>query len=89
MVEFVTILTISVALSMDTFSLSLGVGTMNLSKKKSLELSIIVGIMHFIMPLLGILIGTSILRFFQLNSNLMLGMILIFLAGQMLYDLFL
>lgn len=52
MMEFVTVLTIAVALSMDTFSLSLGLGTCNLTKKKSLTLSCIVGVMHFIMPCL-------------------------------------
>ena len=89
MLEIVTILSIAVALSMDTFSLSLGIGTCNLSKKKSLMLSMVVGIMHFIMPLLGIIIGNNIVNFFKLNSNLLLGLILLFIAGQMLYEIFL
>lgn len=88
MIEFITILTIAVALSMDTFSLSLGLGTCNLSNKKSLKLSIIVGIMHFIMPCLGIIIGKNLQNFFKINSNLLLGIILIFIAGQMLYEIF-
>ena len=89
MIEFITILTIAVALSMDTFSLSLGIGTCNLNKKKSLSLSVIVGIMHFLMPLLGVLVGTNLVKFFQINHNLLLGIILIFIAGQMLYEIFL
>ncbi len=88
MIEIITILTIAVALSMDTFSLSLGLGTCSLSKKKSLALSGIVGIMHFIMPCLGIIIGKNLRNFFQINSNLLLGIILIFIAGQMLYEIF-
>lgn len=88
MMEFVTVLTIAVALSMDTFSLSLGLGTCNLTKKKSLTLSGIVGLMHFIMPCLGIIIGNNLLNFFKINSNLLLGIILIFIAGQMLYEIF-
>lgn len=88
MVEIVTILTIAVALSMDTFSLSLGIGTCNLSHKKSLTLASTVGIMHFIMPCFGILIGNTVLNFFELNSNLLLGIILIVIAGQMLYEIF-
>lgn len=89
MVEFITIFTIAVALSMDTFSLSLGVGTCNLTKKKSLILSLIVGVMHFVMPFIGVLIGSSISNFFQINHNLLLGIILIFIACQMLYEIFL
>lgn len=88
MLEFITILSIAIALSMDTFSLSLGLGTCNLSKQKSLILSLVVGIMHFLMPLLGIIIGNNIVTFFKLNSNLLLGLILLFIAGQMLYEIF-
>lgn len=89
MVELITILTIAIALSMDTFSLSLGIGTMNLPKKKSILLSFMVGVMHFVMPFLGTLLGANILNFFQVSSNLLLGLILLFLAGQMLYEIFL
>lgn len=89
MLEFITILTIAIALSMDTFSLSLGLGTCNLSKKKMITLSLIVGIMHFIMPFIGVSIGKTVVNFFQINSNLLLGLILLFIAGQMLYEIFL
>lgn len=85
--EIITILVIAVALSMDTFSLSLGIGTCNLTKKKMLTFSIIVGIMHFIMPLLGNLIGNTIISVFTINSNFLLGVILIYLALTMLLDL--
>ncbi len=89
MIEIVSIFIIAVALSMDTFSLSLGLGTMNLTIKQSITLSMIVGIMHFLMPLIGIIIGTNLVKTFQINSNLLLGIILLFIAGQMLYELFL
>lgn len=89
MLEFTTILFIAIALSMDTFSLSLGIGTMNLTTKKSLILALAVGFMHFLMPLIGVIIGSNIVSFFSLNSNLLLGLILLFIAGQMLYEIFL
>ena len=50
MIEIINILLIAVALSMDTFSLSLGLGTYNLNKKKIYQISITVGLMHFLMP---------------------------------------
>ncbi len=88
MLEIATIFSIAVALSMDTFSLSLGIGTTNLSKKKILQLSTTVGIMHFLMPCIGMMIGTNILKFFEINSNFLLGLILLFIAGQMIYEIF-
>ena len=87
MKEILNILLIGIALSMDTFSLSLGVGTYNLEKKKSLTLSLLVGLMHFIMPLLGNVVGDKIMHFFELNSNLFLGCILLFIAGNLLIDM--
>ena len=87
MKEILNILLIGVALSMDTFSLSLGVGTYNLEKKKCLTLSLLVGLMHFIMPLLGNVVGDKIMHFFELNSNLFLGCILLFIAGNLLIDM--
>ena len=76
MIDFLNVLMIAVALSMDTFSLSLGIGTYNISRKKCLQISMTVGIMHFIMPYLGDMIGDKIVSFFALNSNLFLGCIL-------------
>ena len=87
MKEILNILLIGVALSMDTFSLSLGVGTYNLEKKKCFTLSLLVGMMHFIMPLLGNIVGDQIMHFFELNSNLFLGCILLFIAGNLLVDM--
>ena len=52
MVEIISCFLIAVALSMDTFSLSLGLGTYNIKQQDCLKLSLMVGVMHFLMPLL-------------------------------------
>lgn len=88
MLEIITLFSIGIALSMDTFSLSLGIGTFNISSKKALILSIIVGIMHFIMPFIGVILGQSIINLFKINSNFLLGLILIAISFEMLFDLF-
>lgn len=82
-----SILLIGIALSMDTFSLSLGLGTFISSKKKALHLSLIVGVMHFVMPLCGMILGNQIIKIFKLQGDFLLGIILIFIAIQMLIDL--
>lgn len=88
MLEIITLFSVGIALSMDTFSLSLGVGTFNITNKKALILSLIVGIMHFIMPFIGVLLGNSLINFFKLDSNFLLGLILIAISFEMLFDLF-
>ena len=87
MIKVFNIILIGVALSMDTFSLSLGVGTFNVSNKKALKLSLIVGLMHFFMPLLGMILGDKLIDFFELKSDILLGIILIFIAIHMFIDI--
>ncbi len=88
MAEIFSLFLIALALSMDTFSLSLGLGTNNLSNKKILTFSLIVGIMHFFMPLLGFAIGSKIITIFMINASFLLGMILLYLGITMFIDLF-
>lgn len=87
MVEIVSCFLIAIALSMDTFSLSLGLGTYQITKKNCIKLSCIVGFMHFLMPFLGDILGQSIVLFFSMNSNMLLGGILIFIAINLLIGL--
>ncbi len=86
MVEFFSAFLIAIALSMDTFSLSLGLGTSNISKKDCFKLSLIVGVMHYVMPSLGLIVGNSLVTFFALNSNKLLGGILLFLAINLMLN---
>jgi len=85
--QLFSIVLIGVALSMDTFSLSLGVGTFNVSNKKALKLSLIVGVMHFFMPFMGMILGDKLIDFFELKSDFLLGIILIFIAVNMFIDI--
>ena len=82
MKEFLNILSIAIALSMDTFSLSLSLGTYNISYKKIFQIAFTVGLMHFLMPLFG----EKIITFFSINSHIFLGCILLFLAFNLLYE---
>lgn len=60
---FLTTLLIAISLSMDAFSLSLVYGTLNIDKKNKIILSFIVGIYHFLMPLLGLSIGSFVAKY--------------------------
>lgn len=80
------ILTIAVSLSMDAFSLSLAYGTFGLNKKEMLKLSIIVGIYHFFMPLLGLLVGKIFLTIFPVNPDIIVFIVLLFIGIQMILE---
>lgn len=86
MLAFFALFLVAISLSMDTFSLSIIYGTLNLSKKKILFLSSLVGIFHFFMPFLGNLIGSIIIENIPINSSIIVGIIFSIIAIQMLFQ---
>ncbi len=86
--SFLIVLVIAVSLSMDAFSLSLAYGTLDLSKSNINKLSIIVGIYHFFMPLIGLFIGNAILQFFPIKPNTIVTIVLVFIGIQMVIETF-
>lgn len=83
----ISLFMIGVSLSMDTFSISLSLGTFIYSKKKTYFLSCLVGVMHFFMPLIGAFLGNKIITFLNINVNFLLGIILLIIGVEMLVDL--
>ena len=77
--EIVSILLIGISLSMDTFSLSLTLGTVSENKLIKI-LPLFVGIFHFFMPILGNFIGITLINLLNLASNIILGTVLIVLG---------
>ena len=61
--NIILVFLIAISLSMDAFSLALAYGTNSLNKKEIRTLSTIVGIYHFFMPIIGMLIGNYITKF--------------------------
>jgi len=84
----ISLFIIGVSLSMDTFSISLSIGTFNVSKNNILLLCLIVGILHFLMPIIGAFLGNKVITFLNINSNFLLGIILLFIGVEMILDLF-
>ena len=77
---------IAISLSMDAFSMSLVYGTLNIDKKDILILSLIVGIYHFVMPLIGYIIGNILLSILPLSPELLVFIILTFIGLEMIID---
>lgn len=77
---------IAVSLSMDAFSLSLAYGTLSLEKKEMKQLSIIVGIYHFVMPLIGMTIGSMVLKFLPVHPDVVICIVLTIIGIQMMIE---
>lgn len=81
---FFTTLLVGISLSMDAFSLALIYGTQGMSKKDELFLSIIVGLFHFFMPLIGFNLGNFLYNYFIFNFNLVVGIIFTIIGIEMI-----
>ncbi len=88
MQEIISLILIGIGLSMDTFSISLSIGTLKISKKDINLISIIVGIFHFIMPLLGLIVGKNILELLNINPEYLLSIVLFILSIKLIKDYF-
>lgn len=78
--SFFTILLIGISLSMDAFSLALVYGMTNLNQKQKISLSLIVGIYHFIMPLIGLQFGSLINKINIISIDLIASIILAYIG---------
>jgi len=58
----VTLLLLGFALSLDSFRVSLGLGTLKLSRLRQLQIVIAFGVCDAVAPLIGLLIGKSLLE---------------------------
>ena len=86
--NIILIFLIAISLSMDAFSLSLAYGTISLSKKDINKLSIVVGIYHFFMPILGMLVGEFIEHIINLRGNYITLIIFLIVGVSMIIETF-
>ena len=84
--HFFFIFLIAISLSMDAFSLSLAYGTLSFSKKEKQTLTLIVGLFHFFMPLLGHFLGDLLFSFFPIKPNYIICISLVMIGIQMIFD---
>lgn len=82
--ELLTIFIMAFALSMDAFSVGLGMGMVTLRLKQIFKIGIIIGIFHMVMPLLGIVLGKQISEHFGDIAAIIGGCLLLILGIQMI-----
>ena len=81
-----SIFLIGLALSMDAFSLALGIGTVKISKIQKLIMASFVGTMHFWMPILGLFISDKLSSAFQLNFSIFVVIIFLYTGLVMIFE---
>ena len=69
---------------MDAFSLALIYGMQGMTSKQKITLSIIVGIYHFIMPLIGLFFGTILDNINIISIDIIASLILIYIGTDLI-----
>ncbi|MXS85690.1 manganese efflux pump [Nitrosomonas sp. HPC101] len=82
------VLTLAVALSMDAFAISIGLGSQHLQKTKSLAIRVAIyfGLFQAIMPLIGFLGGKSVLGWVEGYAHWIVFLLLILIGSKMIYE---
>ncbi len=81
---FLTTLVVGISLSMDAFSLALVYGTQKMSRKDKIILSVIVGLFHFFMPLIGLFFGNLIMKYLIINIDILVSIIFSVIGLEMI-----
>ena len=78
---------IGFSLSMDTFSLAINIGTYNPPRKDNLIYSLIVGIFHFVLPILGAYLGSYLINIISVKISTLLFFVFLFIGIEMFLSL--
>lgn len=83
---YIEIFLVAISLSLDAFSLALSIGLRNISKKEIKTYSVVVGLYHFIMPLMGFFMRLLINNFFTLPNKIIFISVIVFIIIGILID---
>ncbi|MFC2948918.1 manganese efflux pump MntP [Virgibacillus sediminis] len=86
--EIVSLVFMAAALGMDAFSVCLGIGMQQLRLKRIALIGLTIGIMHVVMPFLGILLGTFLSAQIGQLTTLAGGLLLFGIGAQMVFSAF-
>lgn len=80
------VLILAVALSMDAFAVSIGLGAKKFSPGLALKAGLFFGIFQALMPLIGYLGGQGILGWIEAYTHWIAFGLLVFVGGKMIYE---
>lgn len=82
------VILVAISLSMDAFSLSLAYGTLGIDKNKIIFVSLIVGLYHFFMPILGMIVGKKIINLLPISPSTFVFIVLFLIGIEMIIESF-
>lgn len=83
-----SILLLAMAVGLDAFSISLGIGTQRLRLRQLLLVSCLFGISHLLMPLIGLILGKQLSPQIEEYTLFLSGLLLLFIGLHMLFSTF-
>ncbi|MFC3039618.1 manganese efflux pump MntP family protein [Virgibacillus xinjiangensis] len=86
--EIVSLVFMAAALGMDAFSVCLGIGMQRLRLKRIALIGLTIGVMHVIMPFLGIILGSFLSGQIGQLTTLAGGLLLFGIGAQMVFSAF-
>lgn len=86
--EIVSLVFMAIALGMDAFSVSLGMGMQEVRLKRIATVGMTVGLFHIIMPFIGIVLGQVISTQIGQFATLAGGLLLVGIGAQMVFSAF-
>ena len=84
----IEVLVLAVALSMDAFAVSIGLGSKHVNKTKTLAIVVAIyfGVFQALMPLIGFLGGKGVLGWVDEYAKLIAFFLLVLIGGKMIYE---
>ncbi|PAV31369.1 hypothetical protein CIL05_01570 [Virgibacillus profundi] len=86
--EFISLIFLAIALGLDAFSISLGLGMQRLRLKRIALIGITIGLFHILMPFIGIILGKVISMQIGQLTELAGGLLLVGIGAQMIFSAF-
>jgi putative Mn2+ efflux pump MntP len=83
--QFVTIMLVAIVLGADSFSLAMGMGLRGVSRSYELKFSGMVSIFHFLMPLIGLILGIVTSNLLGVWAGRLGAAVLAYIGGDMLW----
>ncbi len=78
----------AVAVGMDAFSVSLGMGMQQIRLKRVALIGMVIGLFHILMPFIGIMLGQAISHQVGNMTLLLGGLLLVGIGAQMIFSAF-
>lgn len=85
-IRLATIVMIGVALGMDAFSLGIGLGAQGLRWRDVARLSVVISLLHVVLPLAGMLIGDVLFFHFGSIVQKLAAIVMMFLGSKMFVE---